>query len=1192
VLASTVRFVGRVLRGLIAAVVLLALVAGLPWALWHYIGWPLPDHIPTWAELEVVLLGPMTTTFLLNVLACLCWITWAAFTIDVIRCAVNVARDGVDAARSPTFSRGRAAGPVHTLAGILVGAVLLAVLGNRPTPAPGTALTSGPGPALGTGTGIVATAPAWHTPPGGETGELTVQHASAVSASGATLVSAPTPAPTRAESVVVRAPENGVHDSLSRIAQRTLGDGTRWPEIFELNKGKPQPYGHTFTNPSLIFPGEELTLPPDATVSPPPQHPPQNPPQVPAPPPAPPEPPTPPPPTTAPPTSTAPPSSPATPTPSTQDTQDVPPTATDTTPPPATREPGFRWGPELFVGLGLAAAVSAALVVARRRHNSRYRPGSGDRTELPVAPVVYQLRLAHLREETSDREEDTEFELDVLDDDDGDNGNWDADLDDDLDDGDPRSFDGTHYSGESEHSQRVSPRVPRRVPRLPALVVGAPETRSGTRPALAPGLGVRDGREIALDLATARGLGLVGAGAPAAARALLVAALTAFPTAPHGRPAAPIPTQARTQAPAAGASVVVPADDLTGLLGRTAAHTALPTSLPTSLRVVRDLDEALDVLEAETLVRATAGREQNSEQKRAEHPWPTLVLVTRPPEHGRQRLQAVLDNGAPFGITGLLLGQWQPGVTCYVRADGTISATSPGPGEPLRGIQVFRLGDNDTTELLTLLQQAEPTTQRDTPGDTPADLDAGTDADTEVPPPPPHNDDNDGDGDGDLAGNLELEVTASVRASDPIDTELEILGSRRAAAPGARLRPPVAPHQQSVTRRRAEDTANDTAKDTVETTEIPHRIPVDIPVDVPVDGNHEVGTDADTDDGGEVGGDEPAPTGEHGTIAATSSPHATPVGVPAPTPDTAPEPMSVPITIAVLGPLRVHWNPDPRNHTATDSDRQGREITGVLQPRTRELLVLLALHPEGITREALVSTLWGEDPPARPTNALHTSLSRLRHALAAATDQAVTDIAVVGNGRYQLDPATVTVDYWRFAHAVAARRAAATEHERVDAYRQVINSYRGPLAEGMTTEWIDPAREAIRRDAIDAVAALARSLVETDPQQTLDLLEVARAFDPHNELLYRDIMRLQDRLGQHDAIPRTLTLLTTRLAELNEAPSPQARGLATRLSQRRDGTPDTTPGDTAGGPPAPAARVASKDDPSKDDHGRRRSAAS
>jgi hypothetical protein len=299
----------------------------------------------------------------------------------------------------------------------------------------------------------------------------------------------------------------------------------------------------------------------------------------------------------------------------------------------------------MFVGLGLAAAISAALLVARRRYRDRYRPGSGDRDDLPVAPVVYQLRLAHLRTEADD-------EID-------------------LDEDDP------------DHEERERPR---RVPPQPPRVVGTPRTGTGRFSALTPGLGVRDGREVALDLAAARGLGLVGAGAPAAIRALMVTVLT---TAGH---------MARTSPPA-GTVVFVPADDLAAVLGRGAAH----EQLPSAVRVIADLDDALDAVEAETLVRASAGREHHA----GPGMWPPLVLVARSPTH-HQRLQAVLDNGAPFGVTGLLLGQWRPGVSAYVREDGTISATGPGLGEALRGTRMFRLGDDDTAELLALLRQAEP----------------------------------------------------------------------------------------------------------------------------------------------------------------------------------------------------------------------------------------------------------------------------------------------------------------------------------------------------------------------------------------------------------------------------------------------------------------------------------------------------
>jgi nucleoid-associated protein YgaU/DNA-binding SARP family transcriptional activator len=50
-------------------------------------------------------------------------------------------------------------------------------------------------------------------------------------------------------------------DSLGSIADRELGDPARYPEIFDLNRGTPQPGGGTFTDPNLIFPGQKLQLP-------------------------------------------------------------------------------------------------------------------------------------------------------------------------------------------------------------------------------------------------------------------------------------------------------------------------------------------------------------------------------------------------------------------------------------------------------------------------------------------------------------------------------------------------------------------------------------------------------------------------------------------------------------------------------------------------------------------------------------------------------------------------------------------------------------------------------------------------------------------------------------------------------------------------------------------------------------------
>ena len=1008
------RILGRLLRGLVALAVLVTLVAALPWALWHYIGWPLPDHLPTAVEVQAVLLGPMTTAVLLDVLACLCWITWAAFVIDVARCVLDAARG----LRWPDLDT---SGPVHALAAVLVGVIVVTLLSNR---GPST-ITAGITEAISGHDPLVATAPAANPTPA-YTRPVAMVHATPTAV-----------APQDAGSVVVRAPENGIHDSLSRIAARTLGTAGRWPEIFALNEGKPQPHGGRLTNPNLIFPGERLTLP--LPTSPPPapvigadHH-------------------------AAPPTAAIPtprltPTTSPAPVPPTTSAPPLPPTtAPRVTPVPAVvptpqidttggSGSGVGWEPGVFVGLGLAAAISAALVAARRRHRRRYQPGSGRRDDLPVAPVVYQLRLAHLRADHADT---------------GPEG--------DLDDGEHHRCGGA----------------------APALVIGAPPDprrnpdRAGEEMRVTPGLGVRDGREIALDLAVACGLGLVGAGACAAARALLLTLL------------APPPVTVATVGSAVGAQVIVPVDDLALLLGPEHAH----HQWPTAVRVVADLPAALDELEAEILRRVR-------DNDPAAGAWPVVALMARPPEHITQRLQAVLDNGAPLGLVGVLLGQWRPGISAYIRDDGIVSSASPGRGHALLGTRMFQLRDAQTVELLTLLRQAqpEPTNSPPTPRDHAAQLTPlahqGKGAPLTPAQPPADN-----------APSTTLDARdGSSEVIDDTALELTALPSPQPEHIGARCVPGPAPHPASEPPPPCADAQGSH----------PHHPP-----------------------GGK-------PAGRRVTAALCC-----PV---APEESDHPDARAAPITLSVLGCPRVHWTPHPTGEAGEAggaADTAGREITLAFPPRQRELLVFLALHPDGVHRDPLVAALWEDNASQRSTNALNTALSRLRRSVTQATGGAVTDFITVAQGRYQLDAGLVEVDYWRWCDAVAARLAAESDTERITAYQQIVDCYRGCLAEGMDTEWIDAPREATRRDALDAVAALARALVDADPQRTLDLLETARTFDPHNELLYRDIMRLQQQLGHLDAIPRTITLLTTRLTEIDETPTTQILELATRLQQRR-----------------------------------------
>ena len=83
------------------------------------------------------------------------------------------------------------------------------------------------------------------------------------------------------------------------------------------------------------------------------------------------------------------------------------------------------------------------------------------------------------------------------------------------------------------------------------------------------------------------------------------------------------------------------------------------------------------------------------------------------------------------------------------------------------------------------------------------------------------------------------------------------------------------------------------------------------------------------------------------------------------------------------------------------------------------------------------------------------------------------------------------------------------------------------------------------------MTALARMTIVGDPERTLELLETARNLEPLNEAIYRDIIRIQHRLGRPDDAALTLALLQAQLADIDATPAPATLALAH--------TPTTTP---------------------------------
>ncbi|GAA1672589.1 BTAD domain-containing putative transcriptional regulator [Kribbella yunnanensis] len=244
------------LKGFVALLAIVAIVGGVPYVLLRFFGTPWPDQMPKWN----VLFDELDIRAVLGIFAFIIWVAWLHFVVCLLVEAVSEIRGH---GLSPRIPLG---GGSQTLARRLISTVVL-IAGAASVSLPvASAVTTSPGTVP---TSVSVVQGGEHE--SGSSFRQTEQRSSVLSGSAQQGTKTTTGVRTNNDQkgqvvkyTEVRPPHGRNYDCLWDIAERYLGEGRRYKEIYDLNKNKLQPDGRRLTNPDLIMPGWQVRLPADA----------------------------------------------------------------------------------------------------------------------------------------------------------------------------------------------------------------------------------------------------------------------------------------------------------------------------------------------------------------------------------------------------------------------------------------------------------------------------------------------------------------------------------------------------------------------------------------------------------------------------------------------------------------------------------------------------------------------------------------------------------------------------------------------------------------------------------------------------------------------------------------------------------------------------------------------------------------
>jgi DNA-binding SARP family transcriptional activator len=214
---------------------------------------------------------------------------------------------------------------------------------------------------------------------------------------------------------------------------------------------------------------------------------------------------------------------------------------------------------------------------------------------------------------------------------------------------------------------------------------------------------------------------------------------------------------------------------------------------------------------------------------------------------------------------------------------------------------------------------------------------------------------------------------------------------------------------------------------------------------------------------------------------------------------------------------------------------------------TRQRTVLAALLVEPATAvnvDQLIDRVWGDRPPERARETLHSYLSRLRKVL----DAAGGPTLVRRGGGYLLDVDPGIVDLHRFRELVAAARAA-DDAEAAGLWRDALALWRGTPFDDLDSDWLHAVAAGLERERWAAVLDRNDVLLRGGDHSNV-LADLTSALDDHplNEHLAGQFMLALYAAGrQADALAHYQTVRQRLVDDIGSEPGPALRELHQRI---------------------------------------------